>query len=395
MKLKTKSAPLAVIAADLHLDDRQWGEICGDSKYAFTQVLELALKYRVPIVMCGDVIDVKQPSVTTLSFLKQALDKFDRRAESNQTIYYIQGQHEFAEPTWLSLFEPKYDPPYAQYHLLKHVTGQSFKLGNYNCYALDWTPADRLQEELAKIPKSTDYLFCHQVWHQFMGTLTSPEGSLDGVRTRKAVFTGDYHKHIVKRIRNSAGKEIKVYSPGATHMRAINEPTEHYIYLLREDGTVESLKLKSRLAIKLNAVGKTRRLDLIANAKQYIKRWTKEIKKRKLPAELHKPLLQITVKDFSSDISDAFNEHALLFQKLSKKEQSAVEKKAKAVVDAGAKNCLSSVIPETSEHYKLVSRLLSASKKDIPKVVTQLRAKYLDDENSKALKHRAKKLATT
>ncbi len=395
MKLKTKSAPLAVIAADLHLDDRQWGEICGDSKYALTQVLEIALKYHVPLVLCGDVIDVKQPSITTLTFLKQQLDKFDRRAEEQQVIYYIQGQHEFSDPTWLSLLEPKYDPPYSQYHLLKHVTGQQFNLGKYNCYALDWTPADKLEEELAKIPPNTDYLFCHQVWQQFMGNLTSPEGTLEKVKVRKAVFTGDYHKHIVKRVLNNKGKEIKVYSPGATHMRAINEPSEHYVYLLREDGTVDSIKLKSRLVTRIDATSKTSRLDLLANARRYIRRWSKQIKELGLPAELQRPLLEVRVKEYSADLSDAFHEHALLFQKLVEKKTSPENKKAVAIVNAGVNNCLSAVLPKSSASYKLVLRLLGANKKDISKVVKQLRNKYLADESCKASKHRAKKLATT
>jgi hypothetical protein len=386
MKLKIKTEPLAVVSADLHLDDKQWGSVYGDSKFAFKQILDLTVKYRVPLILCGDVIDVKQPSVTTLTYMRNQIDRFDRKAEANQVIYYIQGQHEYSDPTWLKLLEPRYNPPYENYELLKHVASSQFTLGSFNCYAIDWTPADKLAEALSNVPKNTDYLFCHQVWDQFMGALTSPEGSLENVRVSKAVFTGDYHKHTVKYVRNCAGNKIPVYSPGATHMRAINEPSSHYAYLLHRDGSVKSIALKSRLVFRFDASTKTARLDLLANAKRYTRLWLKQAKKLDLPEELTKPLLQIKVADYNADINDAFSDNFTLFQKLTKKTTPELTK-AKAVVNAGAKNCLSLVVDKSSTSYKRLSRILGTPKKDIPKVVKQIRASYIKDENSKASKH--------
>jgi hypothetical protein len=318
--------------------------------------------------------------------MRNQIDRFDRKAEAHQVVYYIQGQHEYSDPTWLKLLEPRYNPPYENYELLKHVTGKQFTIGDYSCYAIDWTPADKLAEAMSAIPKNIDYLFCHQVWDQFMGALTSPEGSLENVRVNKAVFTGDYHKHTVRYVRNRAGKKIPVYSPGATHMRAINEPSKHYVYLLCSDGNVTSVPLKSRLVLRIDARTKTARLDLLANAKRYTRVWLKQAKNLKLPDDLSKPLLQVKVSDYDADISDVFGDNFTLFQKLEKKITPELTK-AKAVVNAGAKNCLSLVVDKNSTSYKRLSRILTTPKKDIQKVVKQIRANYIKDENSKAPKH--------
>lgn len=394
MKLRVKTEPLALIASDLHLDDRQWGKVYDDSKFAFRQVLDLTINNRVPLVLCGDVIDVKQPSIETLSFMRKQIDRFDRKAEASDVIYYIQGQHEYSEPTWLSLLEPRYNPPYEKYELLKHVHGKQFQLGKYKCYAIDWTPADKLADALKAIPDGIDYLFCHQVWDQFMGSLTSPEGSLENVNVSKAVFTGDYHKHMVKYVTNRGGARIPVYSPGATHMRAINEPSQHFVCLLMSDGRVESLPLKSRLVVRINAKNKAALADLLANCKRYTRSWLKQVT-ADLPTKLQKPLLEVCVKDYNADISAAFDDKFFLWQKIAKRpETSQKAVKAKAIVDAGAKNCLSMVVPKHQQHYKLLLRLLSASKKDIPKIVKQIRFIYVKDARRKTIKYRVKKLAT-
>lgn len=196
--------------ADAHLDLAIWAsrpELVYDSRAAFAYLVGLAIKKQVQAVFAaGDLINIKRPPSAVVTFMRRQMD---RLAKAKIPFFFIQGQHERSDPPWFSTV----------HSWPKHLHNATVNYDGRVIAGLDWTPAARLQEAVQALSTEADTLMCHQVWEEFMGEVTNPEGSIAELPMHfSTVVTGDYHKTVLKKV----GHRL-VLSPGPTNLRKINE----------------------------------------------------------------------------------------------------------------------------------------------------------------------------
>lgn len=209
-----------VFCADLHLADGAWSsrpEIFGDSYYSFEQIVDFCLHAQLPMVVGGDVLDVKRNWARPISVL---CGQMDRMAAAKLPVYFIQGQHELDRTMpWMCVH------PWPQ-----HVNKQSFEIAGVKLYGLDWLPRGEIQEAFAAVPPDTDVLVTHQVWQNFMKNIGRPECSLADVHHVRSVLSGDFHVTAVERAPNAQGDEAQLISTGSTCMQDISESADKLFY---------------------------------------------------------------------------------------------------------------------------------------------------------------------
>lgn len=135
---------LAIVFADAHVADRIWAHrpIQGDAFYSVEQILHLAQDHGCPwVIGCGDLLDSRTNRSRPIQFWSQMLDRFAREAVR---FGFLQGNHEYDDPPWLS------------HRHATHLHGRTLRLGDVRLYGLDYLPAGRLQEALDEILVSTD-----------------------------------------------------------------------------------------------------------------------------------------------------------------------------------------------------------------------------------------------
>lgn len=210
-----------IFAADIHLSKLTWQnkpDMIGDSWRSFMQIIDYALEHKLPIILGGDVFDKEQPDSASLQVLYRAMDKMQA---AGLAVYFIEGQHEKAQPAWMSAHAwPQHVgiPP-----------NQFFTIASHTFYGINWTARSEIKELVNSIPQNVEFLVMHQVWAEHMGNIVIPELSIHDLPYACTVLTGDYHKHqITEHI--TAGGKITMVSPGSINMRKIDEDPEKYFY---------------------------------------------------------------------------------------------------------------------------------------------------------------------
>lgn len=219
--------PLFVASADWHLCRSAWRRsgIDGDAAYGLRQVVDLCLALDVPLLAAGDLLDTTDPDPDDVRVVREQMQRMEAAA---LRVFYVQGQHELdRERPWLSAIHAW------PVHVGDPSESHDF-CGRLRIRGLDWQPAGRLQEELAK-PRGdkADVLLCHQAWQDFMGDDGSrSEGAFAEVRDH-FVLTGDYHRHVVATYTPLGGPSVSgtAYSPGSTHMTSIDERERKGVFL--------------------------------------------------------------------------------------------------------------------------------------------------------------------
>ena len=221
---------LAVIVGDPHLAERTWAshrELTGDSLYSFWQAVEIAKKRYLPLVLLGDIFDSKSVSSAVLQFFCNCMDNLKRH---HIPVYYIQGNHDIVSPPWPSV-----------HAWPQHVDGMRFRLEDdttgvvLQCFGLDWAPVSSYAEQLAAIPTEVDVLFTHQAWYEFGKMGSSATAECQMLPRGVTVVTGDLHIPMMTTGTAANGECVSLVSPGALCMQAINEPQQHYVYVLQKD----------------------------------------------------------------------------------------------------------------------------------------------------------------
>lgn len=344
---------LALIFADAHLRNRR-----GDEEWALDQIAAAAVHHRVEIVIgAGDMIDRQQNRAAPITHFMRFLD--DLEAVNKLPFYYVQGQHEWDDPPWLS-----------GHRNAHHLDSRVLPLGAFKLYGLDFRAAGALQDAFQLIPPEADFLICHQVWAEWMGEICSPQGSfaeVPGQITR--LVTGDLHKFVLEQHHNADGRPMLCCSPGATCQQKIDEPNQHYYVLLREDGSLVKQPLKSRVMIDWPILQMTEDLE----------RFVVEIEPRlavaaqtwaaaEMPSDLAKPYLRITynhdLKDAERRVSRAVNDRAILTFK--EQPPDVLPTSFESRLPAGAAATPLAVLPEVldpdddPQAHELAARLLNA-----------------------------------
>ena len=143
-----------ILASDLHLAPLIWTDrpqIKNGAYRAMEQLADYVTKHRVPLILAGDLFDVRRPPPDAVGVMNSFMSIMERY---QIPVFYTQGQHELSrESTWVGT-----------HAWPRHVHKQSFEIGGRKFYGLDWLPRGELQTELAAIPPDAEFLVCHQVW---------------------------------------------------------------------------------------------------------------------------------------------------------------------------------------------------------------------------------------
>lgn len=285
--------PLFVFCADLHLADGAWTSrpgIYGDSYYSLQQIVDYCIAQNLPLVIGGDVLDVKRNSARPIQKLCQAMSQM---AAANLPVYYIQGQHELdRNVTWLSVH------PWPQ-----NVNKQQFTVNGVKLYGIDWLPRGDIQTAFQEAPADTDMLVCHQVWKDLMKNIGRPECCLNDVHNVRYVLSGDFHVTKIEHSTNAQGGPIQIISPGSTCMQDISESAEKFFFVVTSNGAefeFTQVPLKTR-AMRGYTVTEAHELDDLC-AGGFAADITGMLDST-LPAEINKPLVRVK---FDKRIPDAF-----------------------------------------------------------------------------------------
>jgi hypothetical protein len=374
--------PVALFFADAHIDVHNWAshpQLEGDSMVAFQHIVFAAKEKNVPVFCAGDFFDTRKPPTECIRHVRRMMDHLESVGLS---FYFLQGQHDMAEPPWLNAV---HDWPT---WLHKDVAVLS---NGERVYGLDWLPAARLEGALNDIPSVTDIFMGHQVWSDFMGDIANPEGDFGMVRYATRIFTGDYHRKMHwlpedSGLRGKDGQQLEVISPGATNLRAINETRYKYYCLYMDDGSWRFRKIPQRPVEELQ-------VEDIADVERFVASWPDSVVriankavKDGVATRCRTPILYVkyreTVPDTPSRIDKAVGTQAFTFYKCLEASSEEVEEQQASVqeiLDLGISGCLGLVMEREDSRYKPLASLLNST--DQKATLLGLRSDYINDED--------------
>lgn len=382
---------MAIFFADAHSQEKAWADkpIKGDALFALEQIFDYALAHGIHHIFGGgDLIDKQRNRSLPVTHFHQQINRLKELGGRGGRFYYIQGQHDYDDPPWL-----------AGNAVAQHIDHTGVLLGSameaFRVYGLDYQPRENLPDALATIPAETDILLCHQVWGDWMGSITLPQGNFADIPTVKTVITGDYHEKRSESYRGKDGQAMAVYSTGATCMQTIAEPTKHYFLVLSSDGTFKFEKLRSRVAFEWSVMNRPEDVDaFVKEIDADLARVAVKAEIRQLPPDLVMPIIRITYSHRLTDavrrVEKAVKGRAHLFwNELPPEEKKTVRVAITETVSSGKQ---AEVTPLTElpkvvkpdddpETFALLTRLLNAS--DIQMELAAWRTEFMGESNTK------------
>lgn len=286
-------------AADLHLSPLIWQDmpsLYGDSYAALSQIVEIcaASGKGTTLLLCGDVFDKSKPDSDSIAKFVNAMARL-RGIGIN--VYAIQGQHEKASPPWADAVDSASyvgdGVPFVIYDGKAKVSVIGF----------DCTSTTDLQAKLNTVEK-VDILLLHQMAKQAIDIEGEWEFDIDQIHKNiKLVIAGDYHEQM------NVGR---LWYPGATHLRKINESGPKYILKIDpKDLSVTPVALKTRQLVEINIVTEAQLDDAVKT----IMDCTQESDR---PTEISIPLViarySSGVKDVIPRIEDACHKRGFMLR---------------------------------------------------------------------------------
>lgn len=349
--------PVFVYASDLHLADGAWTSrpaIYGDAYYSLDQLIYYCVHARKPLVLAGDILDVKRNLARPVQQLCAAMSKMEA---AGLPVYYTQGQHELdRNVTWMSV-----------HAWPQHIHGKTIEIDGVKLYGLDWLPRGDVQKAFAEVPPDTDILICHQVWKDFMKNVGRPECCLNDVHHVRHVMSGDFHVTTIAESTNAQGQPVKMFSTGSACMQDISENPEKWFYEVSADGNgnfgFELMPFITR-RFKTYTVDNQETLDkLCAGGFTHdIAALTKE--RTLLPEEIQKPLVRVKfdkrLPDAYLRISTAVGESAHLFCDALVDKTKGEEATNRAVAKNDLTTALEDLLKDSPDALKIANALLCA-----------------------------------
>jgi hypothetical protein len=344
-----------VFCADTHLADGAWSSrpaISGDSYYSLEQIVDYCIHNNLPLVIGGDVLDVKRNLAPPVQKL---CAQMARMQEANLPVYYTQGQHELDRNiTWMSVH------PWP-----RHVNRLAFKIAGVSLYGIDWLPRGDIQTAFTEVPADTDILVCHQVWKNLMKNIGRPECELADVHNVQYVLTGDFHVNTIEIAENAQGQAIQLVSPGSTCMQDISESPEKYFFVVSQVApagfSFEKKSLKTR-RFKSYQVTDQDALDTLCAGKFIAD--IKEMLVVALPPDIQKPLVRVKfdkrLPDAHLRISTAISELAHLFCDAIVDKSRGEEETNRAVAQNDLLTVVADLLSGNPDALKLATALLRA-----------------------------------
>lgn len=226
------TTPIAVFTGDNHLRPTTWAkhpDLYGDSYAALRQIVDYCIEQHLPLILLGDLFDKSRPDSLSVGMYIHAVE---RMREAGLAVYYVEGNHDKADPPWASL----------------HVHAQhagAFEIAGVRFYGIDFTPAGELPARLTEVPADCQVLLMHQSWLEIQ-RVGHTDGTFSQIPRAVTLLTGDYH--MTDRYGGTAadGGTVTAYSPGSTSMQALNEPHEKFFGVLNADLSVRFQPLVTR-----------------------------------------------------------------------------------------------------------------------------------------------------
>lgn len=303
---------VAGVFSDLHLSTHIWASkpgLRGDSYFALQQLVDFAVEEDVPLIGAGDLVDDRHPSSSTVGVVRDALMRLQK---AKQKLYYVQGNHEWCDPPWLSVVS----------HGAEHIHRQQVvDIKGFTLAGLDFMPPATMQQLAASEKElfDADILVCHQAWKELLGF---SELSLSILPTVETIITGDHHEHCTFEMEAADGRMVRVYSPGSMCMQSIDEEPTKKFWVLHDDGSMTSRTLKTRkLLIPDPVESEDDLIDLLSQlGEQLDAAWDRG---SDLPTDIRKPMLFIvlsgSVPAAHSKIVEAVGDRAFVFTRLESK----------------------------------------------------------------------------
>lgn len=283
--IKFRSPPIAVISSDWHVALNAWKkypEIRGDAEFSLSQIVDISTALNVPLIAAGDLFDVKNPDSYTVNVTARQMK---RMLEANLPVFYVQGQHEMASPTWFSLFEG-----------CKHVHDKTFEISGIKFYGYDYFLPKSFDDSYVRF-KPADVLVTHQVWSELLprhGQIHCCSYSLIAQNnTYKAIISGDFHSHFTTNIENTSCTFV---SPGSICLQDMNEPANKSVWVMTENYEFISVPIKSRKVISAN-IKSDNDLNTVVSMSSGLSEDTD------IPNGIGKPILRIK---YNTDIKNVF-----------------------------------------------------------------------------------------
>jgi hypothetical protein len=231
------SKPLAVVTSDWHVALNAWKKfpsIKGDAEYSLTQIVDMAIGLNVPLIAAGDLFDIKNPDSYSIHVVS---NQMARMYEKGLPVYYVQGQHEMSDPTWLSLFKG-----------CENVHNKHFKIKGVDFFGYDYFLPKSVEDSYNRF-KPADVLVTHQVWsellphtgQEFCCSYSLVEHNLK----YKALISGDFHSHFVSDV-----NDMKFVSPGSICLQDLKESCNKAAWIMTEDLGFVSAPYKTRRLIQ-------------------------------------------------------------------------------------------------------------------------------------------------
>jgi len=373
--IKFKSKPVAVISSDWHMALNAWKKhpgIKGDAEYSLSQITDIALALNVPMIAAGDLFDVKNPdSYSVNSTAKQVA----RMNKLKLPVYYVQGQHEMSDPTWMSLFDG-----------CVNVHDSIFKIGKLNFFGYDYFLPKSKEDSYQRF-KPADILITHQVWSELLPkhgqTFCCSYTDVAKACNYSHIVSGDYHAHFQDTIYAS---KCSFVSPGSICLQDMNESCDKAVWVLTEDMDFISVPIVTRKLINVTINSDNDLNSVIKMAESNLE--------RPLPNGIGRPILRVkyspSVNNVYETICDSFKDKAFLdFKPIMDEEVSDVKvdiDPIKAVLSSSDQifcESVSSCFPEKHRGSSDIIRLWRASNLDeIRKEISDISSELKETNNA-------------
>jgi hypothetical protein len=281
---KTKAPCRALFLADAHARPD-----CPDVEFALRQVVELVKRHALEwVVSLGDFQHTQRNRSESIVLMDRFLGDLHALGCN---FGFIQGQHDTDVPPWPS-----------GHSNARHLHRQTLRLGNVVYYGLDYQPVGVLQQELDDIPTEAHTLLAHQGWANWLRFEGATQGSFADVPTVARVISGDLHRHIAEVNVGKDNQQLTTISVGAIAQHAINEPSEHFVLLLDDEGRAAATRLLSRPYMNWVPILTPGELDdFLREAPVVLNKRYEEAVQAGVPEDVAVPWLRLT---FGCDVPD-------------------------------------------------------------------------------------------